>query len=73
MRRDDWIDESEYPDDDDIAAFGDDSPFDDDPLTIGYVDSKQSQFWTTQRIVAFVVALILLAALVLPALVRFFD
>jgi len=37
MSRDDWIDEDEYPNDEDVDAFGDYSPPDDHPLTVGYV------------------------------------
>ena len=36
-RRDDWLDENEYPDERDIDDLGDDSPADYDPLTIGRV------------------------------------
>jgi hypothetical protein len=38
-RRDDWLDDNEYPDDRDIDDLGDDSPGDYDPLTIGRVPS----------------------------------
>jgi hypothetical protein len=68
MRYDDWIDDSEYPDDKDIAAFGDDSPPDDDPRTIGYVGESRRQFWTPVRIAILVVVLILVFALLLPFL-----
>lgn len=70
MRRDDWIDPDEYPDDADIEAFGDDSPPDDDPLTIGYVGDLRPPFWTTGRIVILIVALLVIGALVLPPLLR---
>ena len=43
-RDDDWINDEEYPDDKDIEAFGDDSPPDDDPLTIGYVGDTALSF-----------------------------
>lgn len=68
MRQDDWLDESEYPDDDDVAAFGEDSPWDDDPLTIGYVGESNSGFWTAGRVVALVIVLVIVAALVVPLL-----
>ena len=55
MRRDDWIDEDEYPDEDDIEAFGEESPPDDHPLTIGYVGSSRPRFWTKGRIALVVV------------------
>lgn len=65
MRHDDWLNENEYPDEKDIEAFGDDSPPDDDPLTIGYVGDYRPPFWTPQRIglaifVFFVLAVMLL-------------
>lgn len=68
MRYDDWLDESEYPDDDDIAAFGDDSPVDNDPRTIGYVDGVQQPFWTAGRVIVAVMVALLVAALILPFL-----
>lgn len=66
----DWLDPSEYPDEADIDAFGDDSPPDDDPLTIGYVDGMAQPFWTGRRILLAVGALILIVALLGPALLR---
>ena len=68
MRRDDWIDEDEYPDEDDIEAFGEESPPDDHPLTIGYVGGSRPHFWTKGRIALVVVGLVLISALLLPAL-----
>ena len=65
-RRDDWIDDDEYPDDRDVEELGDDSPFDDDPLTIGYAGRRS--FWTPVRLALLVIVLILVAALVLPML-----
>ena len=65
MSHDDWLDDAEYPDDRDIARFGEDSPPDDDPLTIGYVGEGRASFWTPGRlVVAVVVALVLLSILV---------
>lgn len=61
MSYDDWIDDNEYPNDADIEKFGDDSPPDYDPLTIGYLDDSPP-FWTTGRIVAVVLLLVLIAA-----------
>lgn len=69
MRRDDWIDDDEYPDDRDVAALGDESPPDFDPLTIGYV-GRRPPFWTPARVVIAVIALVLIAALLLPLLPR---
>ena len=56
----DWIDADEYPDDDDIDRFGDDSPPDNDPLTIGYLDDNRTKPWTVNRVMVllFVLALI---------------
>lgn len=68
MRRDDWIDDDEYPDDDDIEAFGEDSPSDNHPLTIGYVGSSLPPFWTIGRVVLLIVGLLLISALLLPLL-----
>ncbi|MDZ4770150.1 MAG: hypothetical protein SGJ24_13555 [Chloroflexota bacterium] len=67
-RRDDWIDEDEYPDDADVEQFGESSPPDNDPLTIGTVGSIRPPFWTRGRIALLVIGLIIVAALVLPAL-----
>jgi hypothetical protein len=67
---DDWINDEEYPDDKDIEAFGDDSPPDDDPLTIGYVGDLRPSFWTTRRFVLLVVVLVIFSALLLPLLLR---
>jgi hypothetical protein len=65
-RRDDWIDEDEYPDERDVEEFGEDSESDNDPFTIGYVGSQRLSFWTTGRIVMLVIALLIIAALILP-------
>ena len=68
MAHDDWINDDEYPDEDDIEAFGEDSPPDDDPLTIGYVGDFRPGFWTRGRIVLLIVGFILIGALLLPLL-----
>ena len=63
---DDWIDDNEYPDDRDVEEFGEESPLDNDPLTIGYIGGQRPSFWTTRRIVLLVIVLIVLAAILLP-------
>jgi hypothetical protein len=68
MRRDDWIDDDEYPDEDDIEAFGEDSPPDNHPLTIGYVGNSRPSFWTKGRIILLITGLVLIGAFVLPLL-----
>jgi hypothetical protein len=65
-RRDDWLDDDEYPDDRDIEDFGEDSPVDYHPLTMGYVGGKRPRFWTSGRILIALVIAIVLAALLLP-------
>lgn len=67
-RSDDWIDEDEYPDDRDVAEFGDDSPSDNDPRTIGRVPGIPSRVWTPGRVLLAVIALLIVAALLLPLL-----
>lgn len=67
-RLDDWIDEDEYPDDKDVEDFGDESPVDYHPRTIGYLGRKRPGFWTTRRIVLLVIGLLIVAALLLPQL-----
>ena len=49
-RRDDWIDESEYPDERDMDDLGEDSPVDYDRLTMGRVGNMRQPFWTRTRI-----------------------
>lgn len=66
-RRDDWIDDDEYPDHEDVEEFGEDSPSDYDPLTIGYY-GKRPSFWTPRRLILLAVVLIILAALLLPTI-----
>ena len=63
-RRDDWIDDDEYPDERDMRDLGDDAPYDDDPLTIGRVKGVNEGRWSRGRIILVVCALILLAVLV---------
>ncbi|MBZ0289336.1 MAG: hypothetical protein K8I30_17075 [Anaerolineae bacterium] len=42
--RDGWLDDDEYPDDRDVDDFGDESPGDYDPLTIGRVPTIRPSF-----------------------------
>jgi hypothetical protein len=66
-RRDDWIDDDEYPDEKDIADLGDESPYDNDPSTIGWVKGyHQQRFWTPARIALAVIVVLIVASLVLP-------
>ncbi len=65
-RLDNWIDEDEYPDDRDVDEFGDDSPVDYDPRTIGRVGDRPP-FWTRGKILLLVVVLVIVAALLLPS------
>jgi hypothetical protein len=74
-RRDDWIDDDEYPDDRDIEQFGEYSPPDYDPLTIGRTRKRvPAQKWTRTRIITVIVVVMLLlsiaAAEILPLLNR---
>ncbi|HVU12449.1 MAG TPA: hypothetical protein VHD90_14295 [Phototrophicaceae bacterium] len=68
-RYDDWIDDDEYPDDRDVEEFGDDSPVDYDPRTIGYVGKGRPGFWTRQKIILLVIIMIVLAAIFLPQVI----
>ncbi len=68
-RFDDWIDDDEYPDDKDVEAFGDDSPADYDPRTIGYVGERRPGFWTRQKIILLVIVLMIVAAIFLPQVI----
>ncbi len=65
-KSDEWIDEDEYPDDRDIEDFGDESPTDYDPRTMGYIGNQSPSIWTPRRIILLVVGLLIVAALVLP-------
>lgn len=67
-RSDDWIDDDEYPDDRDVAEFGEDSPYDNNSRTIGRIPGVNSPHWTPGRILLAIVALLIVAALVLPLL-----
>jgi hypothetical protein len=67
-RRDDWIDEDEYPDERDIEDFGDYSPYDDDPLTIGYPRGQRPKFWTPTRILIAAVFILLILSFLLVEL-----
>ncbi len=67
-RLDDWIDEDEYPDDEDVEDFGEQSPFDYDPLSVGKFGGNNPHFWTRGRIALAVVVLLIVAALLLPSL-----
>jgi hypothetical protein len=68
-RRDHWIDDDEYPDDQDVEDFGDDSPVDYDPRTIGYLGKRRPGFWTPRRVLLLAVVLLIVAALLLPQVV----
>jgi len=67
-RRDDWIDDDEYPDASDIERFGDYSPTDYDPLTIGRVGRRRAPVWTRSRIIIAIGALLLLIVFVVAEL-----
>ncbi len=67
-RRDDWIDDDEYPSDRDIERFGDDSPFDDDELTLGRVRRRASYKpvtpgWDRRRVIFTVIVVLLVLSL----------
>jgi hypothetical protein len=67
-RRDDWIDEDEYPDERDRRDFSDDGRADYDPLTIGTIKGVNTgmKSWSRRRIIIAVCALILLIVLLVP-------
>jgi hypothetical protein len=67
-RHDDWIDDDEYPDDSDIERFGEYSPTDYDPLTIGRFGRRSTPVWTRSRIIIAIVALFLLMVFVVAEL-----
>lgn len=67
-----FLDDKDYPDAEDIEEFGYDSPPDYSPLTIGYIDDERPPFWTSKKIIILIVATIIIAAFVLPALLRLF-
>jgi hypothetical protein len=68
-RRDDWIDDDEYPDDRDVDDFGEESPWEYDRRSIGYIPGVTKPFWTPGKIIVAVIALLILAALILPSVV----
>jgi hypothetical protein len=68
-RPDDWIEDDEYPDERDIADLGEDSPRDDDPLTIGYVGKRRRQRWSARRIAVTVIVVILLLSFIAAEMV----
>lgn len=59
-RRDDWIDEDEYPDDRDVEDFGAESPVDYDRRTIGRVGNMRQPFWTRTRVFIVIILAILI-------------
>ena len=67
-RRDDWLDDDEYPDERDVEDFGDGSPSDYDRLTLGRVGRMRPRFWTPTRMVVAIVAFILLLTFLLAEL-----
>jgi hypothetical protein len=73
-QRDDWIDDDEYPDDSDMERFGEYSPTDYDPLTVGRAGRRRDPFWTRTRIAMAVVVVVLLFTLfvveILPLFMR---
>ncbi len=73
-RRDDWIDDDEYPDDADVERYGEDSPGDYDPLTMGRMGRRRAPFWTRTRIVMAVIVIVLVVSIlvveILPLLNR---
>ena len=69
-RQDDWIDDDEYPDERDVEEFGDDSPIDYDPLTIGRVPGIHPRFWTRGKVILLVIVLLIVAALLLPLILQ---
>ncbi len=68
MNNNTWLNENEYPDEKDIEEFGDDSPVDYDPLTIGYIGDSRPSFWTAKRVVILLIAILMIGALVIPLL-----
>jgi len=72
-RRDDWIDDDEYPDDSDVERFGEYSPTDYDPLTMGRIGRTRGPFWTRTRIILAIVVLLLLLALLIPEILPLFN
>ncbi len=71
-RRDDWIDDDEYPDARDMRDLGDDSPTDYDPLTVGRIEGVNTGLkgLSRSRIILIVCALILLIVLLVPVITQ---
>lgn len=71
-RRDDWIDDDEYPDARDTRDMGDDSPTDYDPLTVGRIEGVNTGLkgLSRSRIILIVCALILLIVLLVPVITQ---
>ncbi len=67
-RRDDWLNQDEYPDDRDIDDLGDDSPYDNDPPSIGRVPGLHPPFWTRTRILVALLLGLMLLVFILPRL-----
>jgi hypothetical protein len=67
-RRDDWIDENEYPDERDVDDLGEDSPIDYDRLTIGRVGNMRQSFWTRTRIFIILLLGIIVFSLIVSAI-----
>lgn len=72
-RRDDWIDESEYPDERDMDELGEDSPVDYDRLTMGRLGRTQQPFWTRTRLVMAGFALLLLISILAAEIAPLFG
>jgi hypothetical protein len=72
-RRDEWLDENEYPDDRDIDDLGDDSPGDYDPLTIGRVPTVHVPFWTRTRVFIAVILLLIVLGFLLTRVLPFLN
>lgn len=66
-RRDDWIDEDEYPDERDVDDLGEDSPVDYDRLTMGRIGNVRQPFWTRTRIFIALFLLITLFGIIVSA------
>lgn len=64
-RRDNWLDEDEYPDERDTAALGEDSPTDYDRSTVGRVGGMRQPYWTKTRIFLAAAAALILFSLLL--------
>ncbi|MCL4251907.1 MAG: hypothetical protein KJ065_27395 [Anaerolineae bacterium] len=71
-RRDDWIDDDEYPDARDMHDLGDDSPTDYDPLIVGRIEGVNTGLngLSRSRIILIAFALILLIMLLVPVITQ---